>query len=534
MLKISKPLSILLKLIIIFSVPVLTVVISYNHKELLYRAITGGIAFVIIIILISRIKFEKIKLKELGIILLISSYLDKLLMNMYTQKLDKVIKLVYKYTKLKLTTNITYCIVGILIYFAICFYVYLFIKYIYPKVADFFKKLTKSEKVYLSVVLVFAIIFCTIVTMKTTAFGFTGAKYPYDVIYSSDSNYLVKSDVWLHISNPENDIRQPLFGVFSYPFAAVSHFIADVLFFIPKSFAYEYVTMVMQYFLLGISTILFARLIEKEEKNKKFVFMLFSLSFPYLLFGLVLEQYVVGLFYLTLCIYSFFKNTEKTNYAYIGAVGTLITSGILFFLITKWKGIKDYVVKAFKVFFAFVAVAVLSGQFVLSFNAIDRFNNLMRFTGDNLTFLDKLNQYTYFVRSLFVAPKGFITFDNINTAYKFASYQIVNVHMLSKIGIGILAILLLSLIINRKDKVALFSGFWIIFSFIILCVIGWGTRENGLILYSLYFSWAFYILFYKLFKNKKWLIVPFVLVFFALNGIEIFNILKFSFIHYIR
>ena len=39
---------------------------------------------------------------------------------------------------------------------------------------------------------------------------------------------------------------------------------------------------------------------------------------------------------------------------------------------------------------------------------------------------------------------------------------------------------------------------WLLYSFIILCVFGWGTAENGLILYSLYFSWAAFILIFSL------------------------------------
>jgi hypothetical protein len=31
-------------------------------------------------------------------------------------------------------------------------------------------------------------------------------------------------------------------------------------------------------------------------------------------------------------------------------------------------------------------------------------------------------------------------------------------------------------------------------SFLVLCLVGWGTAENGLILYSLYFGWAYFCL----------------------------------------
>ena len=48
---------------------------------------------------------------------------------------------------------------------------------------------------------------------------------------------------------------------------------------------------------------------------------------------------------------------------------------------------------------------------------------------------------------------------------------------------------------------ALISGFWVLYSFVILCLVGFGTQENGLILYSLYFSWSFIVLLYLLFMK---------------------------------
>ena len=36
------------------------------------------------------------------------------------------------------------------------------------------------------------------------------------------------------------------------------------------------------------------------------------------------------------------------------------------------------------------------------------------------------------------------------------------------------------------------------FSFLLLFGMGWGTQENGLILYSLYFGWAIFLLLFRL------------------------------------
>ena len=42
------------------------------------------------------------------------------------------------------------------------------------------------------------------------------------------------------------------------------------------------------------------------------------------------------------------------------------------------------------------------------------------------------------------------------------------------------------------------AGAWIGFSVFILLIVGWGSPENGMLLYSLYFSWAFIVLLFML------------------------------------
>ena len=50
---------------------------------------------------------------------------------------------------------------------------------------------------------------------------------------------------------------------------------------------------------------------------------------------------------------------------------------------------------------------------------------------------------------------------------------------------------------NKNDKFSIISFIWIVFSYLIIGVIGWGTAENGTILYSLYFGWPYLVLIYK-------------------------------------
>ena len=42
---------------------------------------------------------------------------------------------------------------------------------------------------------------------------------------------------------------------------------------------------------------------------------------------------------------------------------------------------------------------------------------------------------------------------------------------------------------------------WVIFSFVLLGIIGWGVPENGLILYTFYFGWSFICLTYKAIRS---------------------------------
>lgn len=47
-------------------------------------------------------------------------------------------------------------------------------------------------------------------------------------------------------------------------------------------------------------------------------------------------------------------------------------------------------------------------------------------------------------------------------------------------------------------KICRLSAFWIALSLLVLVGFGWGTQENGLILYALYFGWPYMVLLFQL------------------------------------
>lgn len=214
--------------------------------------------------------------------------------------------------------------------------------------------------------------------------------------------------------------------------------------------------------------------------------------------------------------------------------GTLLTSGILFPLISKFKNIKQWIKDVFKCFVAFVVTLILSGQISQLFTLTSRAKDMNSWIG-KIPIEDKFMQFSIFIKSIFFSPTSEIAqIDSGASVYRMASPAGISI-----IGLIILALVFISFILNRKEKMAKISIAWVIFSVIVLFIIGWGTAENGLILYSLYFAWAYLVLIYmlikKIFKNKIAFNIIFtclIIVMAVLNFKELFSIITFAITNY--
>ena len=113
-----------------------------------------------------------------------------------------------------------------------------------------------------------------------------------------------------------------------------------------------------------------------------------------------------------------------------------------------------------------------------------------------MTAVDHVKQFLDFVEGMFVAPAAGVFELNSHLAWQLCEHVSYNIA-----GIAILLVSFLSLIIHRKSFTANIFGAWVVFSILLLGVIGWGVAENGLILYCLYFQWAYVGLFAMLIKT---------------------------------
>lgn len=329
--------------------------------------------------------------------------------------------------------------------------------------------------------------------LHTNTFYDTPIKY--DIIYTSDTSALVSSNVYLTLTNPENDLRQPLFAVFASPFAGIPYLITKV--FGLSSTLHAILTNSVQIGLLFAANLMLAKLIANTATKRICVMVLLCCTYTQLLFTLMMEQYIVAYFWLMLCFSLILKSPRPSRMALWGAGGTLLTSMILLPLMPKkhpLKQFKEWVSDCVKVGLSFVAIMLVFNRFDVFASLSDKVTALNRFTGKNLTMVDKLEQYSHFVKTCFVAPPATVTPD----IHGQMTWKLLEQNSFCIIGLILIGLALFGALLNIKNPTTLLALAWTGFSVVMLVILGWGTKENGLNLYALYFGWAFFVLIYQL------------------------------------
>ncbi len=318
-----------------------------------------------------------------------------------------------------------------------------------------------------------------------------GDWYNFDLIYSADSGYLVRQDVFRNVGASQNDLRQPLFGVFAMPFAQTAYLFSRGLFFLPN--AYLIILQIIGILLFLVSAILIARMMGLEGAGKALFLVLLSVSFPTMIFALTMEQYLFAVFYLILMI-DLRKEKVGGSLGYIAATGSMLTTGIFFPLITWDRNVKSFLKNTALLCGAFFAVMILSGRLTTFLDIPSYIKGYAQYTGVEVPLREKLLQYVNFVGSILVAPASHVDFET----YRHISWQMYPVIVWRPVGFAVLAAAIGGVIVGRKDPFARICGVWMGVSFLLLGIIGWGTVDNGLLLYSLYFAWAFIAMAFQL------------------------------------
>lgn len=385
------------------------------------------------------------------------------------------------------------------ILFAVLSFVFVFIcifyfwKRIHRIINNAMEEINKKEQMLYIILFLCTCTFVSYIFLKTDAFY--GTNKFFDVIYTSDSSALVQHNAFLSLLYSENDLRQPLFAVFAAPFVGAAYFIGSFFSFPIQVLFMNYVQVAMLLFSNFILT-----KIMKLDSVKRICFMLLSCcSYTFLLFVLMMEQYITAFFFLMLFLYQISEN-KKDFMLFSGASGTLLTSVVLLPLMSKNRPLKAFKAWFKDIFFygiSFIVVMLLFCRLDIFLDFFTNVGAIKGFTGSHLTFIDKLIQFISYMSNCIFTPKAGIDFES----YKHVSWQLENLSNFDTIGIIIFSIILLSVFLNKKKEITQIAFAWFIFSFITLCLCGWGTSENGLILYSLYFGWPIFVLLFQFFEK---------------------------------
>ena len=386
---------------------------------------------------------------------------------------------------------------------------------------DILKKVQMSKMESLAYLLVFLVSLVFVSVFFLSSQAYYGTENMGDVIYTSDTPKFVQLNVFVFLNYIENDIRQPLFAVFSSPFMGFAGLVSSFFQLEIKALIMD----VLQIALLIISNIFLAILIDLSKYQRICFVIASSCSYTCLLFSLMIEQYIVAYFWLVLALYLVCNRRKEAECAVCAAGGTLLTSLMLAPFICsgdRRKRVIDPFLQIVKTGAGFVILVLMLGRTDVLLELAENFSGLSKFTGEKVGFVDKILQYLNFIRGCFIAPQSYVRRE------EYASWQLMPVSTVSIAGLIILLIAVISFVITRHDRLSQISFCWILLSFAVLVIIGWGTAENGLVLYSLYFGWAFVALVYNFLKHleAKTGIKHIVCVFSVLAGVAmlIYNI----------
>lgn len=361
-----------------------------------------------------------------------------------------------------------------------------------PFAKSWIARADRVEKVFLSAGFVLLSLAVIIAFLLTTVFYDTqpSGYAVYDVVYTTDSSVLMDTNTYQSVNAKENDIRHPLFGLFAMPFGLLAGAAAKLLFFVPN--AYPICIGVIQTVPLLCGLVTLARIMRLEGSQKTLFLILSAAAFPVLLYVLPMERYVFTFFWLILFIYGYIQNEGNRELRFVAATGATLTSGILFPLLTGGKPFKERIRDIAACAVKFFAVCALFGQLPLFLNAVSSLGALTRFAGGGIRIYDRLLQFLRFVASCFIAPSAGVITDG------YPVWRQEAVTSVSLLGVVLLIAAAAGFILNRKERFAQICAGWVLFSIILLFVAGWGTAENGLVLYTLYFSWAYLSLIFLL------------------------------------
>ena len=370
---------------------------------------------------------------------------------------------------------------------------------------NLFSEFSKKECI------VYSIIFLGLCVLAIFAFthseAFYGTDIRYDIVYTSDSTEQVRDGVYTSFWHSHNCIKQPMFTLFASPFSGALFFVGKIL-----GLSAVWSALVIdfsQIALLMCSVFILAKMLHlNSTKRVCFVFLFFS-GYTALLSVIMMEQFVVSLFWLLLLLHNIAEKKEPNPFILIASGSVVVTNLVCTLLLSNHvftRNYKAWIKDMCRYALYFIATWIGCGKITTLLNFTSGVGDqLSAFGGADISLYERICQYTTFIKNYFLTPEA----GPGNLAQfgcTWPSWQLAPATGINVVGVVIFILALFSVWINRDKRSCLLAGGWILFSVFALCILGWGSAENGMILYSLYFGWPFFILLFQFVeKIEHWL-----------------------------
>lgn len=417
------------------------------------------------------------------------------------------------------------------------------------KIAEAVRSAEPAERFYVVAGLILFTVL--IIAAYSSTSVFYSMKDDYNIIFTTDSPTLIRNDAFFMMNASENDLRQPLFALVTIPFSILAKMLAALLFFVPN--IYLIALQLMLVAMLLVMAVLILRMLELRDKLSRIAFLaLYSLTFPVLMYSMVVEQYIPSTFMAVLAIYITMYQKKKSPALLALASGTLLTNAVLVPFATFESKPSQWIRAMCKVAAAFLVMCVFCCKLPTLLDGVKSLTNYVQYTGmsaeNPVRFIDTLYQFTVFIKNCFIAPVTTTVAEPLMTLGSAGALSSIIVTRLALTqppgidwaGVGLLALAACGFVLNRKQLFVKLCGLWCLMAAGFLLALGWSAPENGMILYSLYFSWAFFSLIFKLFdrifENHKpvkyilYCVALIVLVYFNFPGIK--SLVDFGIVNY--
>ena len=374
----------------------------------------------------------------------------------------------------------------------ILYALYLFWKFLLctliPVVLGFIRGLDRVEKWYLGIIVICGAIAVPVLYSLTDLFY-----AQFNVFYEANSMMLYKDNSFNMIgtvgsSGSVCSIKHIIFGLFGLPFGIIAFLVSKVLFFVPE--AYIMTIAILQIAALGVTAVLLSRLVKAKGYLKAGFLLIMTVAFPSIIFSLTIENYFFAAFWLVLFVYSVCTSERFKDWLFIGAVGTVTTSAVMFPFLAKKFDIKKYLSVACKA----VVLFLLCGRLSVFGSAVQEIVGQTHNVNIGQTLTEKLSMYGNFVSSLLFAPESGAS---LPSHYSFGApfyYSSVPGFWAGIAGYIVLAAAVCGFIWYRKERFAKICIWMTAFSVLLIGIVGWGANET--VLFTFYFAWAVIALVY--------------------------------------